>query len=153
LKKPPIVWRFFFRKIAVPMMHIEECFGYYVIGSNWIQIARMSTQKVFIFWVTPLFYESICWLLKHPDIKLVGATSNYATVPADLLQKKPNTILIEDTGEQHREMVMEYLDTLPWTIKIILLGLRDKELVIYHHEQRSMVQTEDLLQLILSELR
>ena len=113
----------------------------------------MSTQKVFIFWVTPLFYESICWLLKHPDIKLVGATSNYAIVPADLLQKQPDTILIEDTGKHHREMIMEYLDTLPWAIKIILLGLMDKKLIVYHHEQRSMVQTDDLLQLILSELR
>jgi len=113
----------------------------------------MSTQKVFIFWVTPLFYESICWLLKHPDIKLVGATSNYATVPAELLQKRPDTILIEDTGKPHREMIMEYLDTLPWAIKIILLGLMDKNLIVYHHEQRSMVQTDDLLQLILSELR
>jgi len=135
------------------MIHMGEGFGYYFIKSNWICIARMSTQKVFIFWITPLFYESICSLLKHPDIKLVGATSNYATVPSDLLQKKPDTILIEDTGQHHREMVMDYLDTLPWTIKIILLGLMDKELVIYHHEQRSMVQSDDLLHLILSELR
>ena len=113
----------------------------------------MSTQKVFIFWVTPLFYESICWLLKHPDIKLVGATSNYAAVLTDIVQKRPNTILIEDTGKQHSEMIMEYLDTRPWAIKIILLGLMDKKLIVYHHEQRSMLQTEDLLQLILSELR
>jgi len=113
----------------------------------------MSAQKVFIFWVTPLFYESIRWLLKHPDIKLVGATSDYAAVPADIVKKKPDTILIEDTGQQHSVMIMEYLDTLPWAIKIILLGLTDNKLVVYHHEQRSMVQSEDLLQLILSELR
>ena len=113
----------------------------------------MSAQKVFIFWVTPLFYESICALLKHPNIKLVGATSNYAAVPADIVQKKPDTILIEDTGQQHGVMIMEYLETLPWAIKIILLGLTDNKLVVYHHEQRSMLQTEDLLQLIQSELR
>ena len=135
------------------MMHTGKSFGYYFIRSNWICVARMSTQKVFIFWVTPLFYESIYWLLKHPDIKLVGATSNYDTVSADLFQKKPDTILIEDTGKHHREMIMEYLDTLPWTVKIILLGLMDKKLIVYHHEQRLMVQTDDLLQLILSEMR
>lgn len=113
----------------------------------------MSVQKVFIFWVTPLFYESICLLLKHPDIELVGATSNYAAVPADIVQKKPDTILIEDTGQQHSVMIMEYLDSLTWAVKIILLGLTDNKLVVYHHEQRSMMQTEDLLQLIHSELR
>lgn len=135
------------------MMHTGEGFGYYFFRINWICVSRMSTQKVFIFWVTPLFYESIYWLLKHPDIKLVGATSNYTTVPSEIFQKKPDTILIEDTGKHHREMIMEYLDTLPWAIKIILLGLMDKKLIVYHHEQRSMVQTDDLLQLILSELR
>ena len=113
----------------------------------------MSTQKVFLFWVTPLFYESICWLLKHPDIKLVGATSDYAAVPADIVQKKPDTILIENTGQPNSEMIMEYLDTLPWAVKIILLGLTDNKLAVYHHEQRAMVQSDDLLQLILSELR
>jgi len=113
----------------------------------------MSAQKVFIFWVTPLFYESLSWLLKRPDIELVGSTSDYAAFSADIVQKKPDTILIEDTGKQHSGMIMEYLDTLPWAVKIILLGLSDNKLVVYHHEQRSMVETEDLMQLILSELR
>lgn len=135
------------------MVHTGKGIRYYFIRPIWIRNGDMSTQKVFIFWVTPLFYESICWLLKHPRIKLVGASSDYATVPAVLLQKKPDTILIEDTGRQHSEMVMEYLDTLPWAIKIILLGLMDNKLIVYHHEQRSMLQTEDLFELILSELK
>ena len=113
----------------------------------------MSTQKVFIFWNTPLFYESISWLLKHPNIKLVGSTSNYSMAYADIARKMPNTILIEDTGEHHSEMIMKYLESLPWAIKIILLGLTDDKLIVYHHEQRSLVQTNDLLQLIQSELK
>jgi len=113
----------------------------------------MSARQVFIFWDTPLFYESICSLLKRPDIKLVGTTSNYAAVTTDIVRKKPDTILIEDTGKHHSEMIMKYLDILPWAIKIILLGLTDKRLVVYHREQRTIVQTEDLLQLILSELK
>lgn len=113
----------------------------------------MYTRKVFIFWVTPLFYESMCWLLKHPDIKLVGATSNYYVDYADIVKTKPNTILIEDTGKHLIEMVMQYLDAVPGAIKIVLLGLADNKLIVYHHEQRSMVQTEDLLQLILRDLR
>lgn len=135
------------------MMHTGEGFEYDFIRSNWICTDHMSTQKVFIFWVTPLFYESICMLLKRPNIILVGSTSNYATISAEIVTKKPDTILIEDTGKHHSEMIMEYLETLPWAIKIILLGLTDNKLVVYHHEQRSMVQTEDLLRLILSELR
>ena len=135
------------------MIHTREGFGYYFTRPIWICDVHMNTRQVFIFWITPLFYESICWLLKHPDIKLVGSTSNYSTAFADIERTKPNTILIEDTGKQLSKMVMEYLDTLPWAINIILLGLTDKNLVVYHHEQRTMVQTDDLIQLILSELR
>jgi hypothetical protein len=113
----------------------------------------MSTQNVFIFWTSPMFHEFICRTLKHPKIKFVGATSDYAAVSADLVKIKPDTILIEDMGEHHYEMVREYLDTFPWAIKIILLSFNDKKLLVYHHEERSMVQTEDLLELILSELR
>ena len=113
----------------------------------------MSTQNVFVFWVSPLFYELICRALKHPNIKFVGATSDYATASDDIFEKKPNTIIIEDADKHYGEIVREYLDTFPWAIKIILLGFRNNKLVVYHHEQRSMVQTEDLLQLILSELR
>lgn len=113
----------------------------------------MSTNKVFIFWVTPLFYESVSWLLKHPNIKLVGSTSDYSVACSNIASKKPNTILIEDTGNQHSEMIMEYLESLPWAIKIILLGLTNNKLTVFHHEQRAMAQTDDLLQLILSELK
>lgn len=114
---------------------------------------NMPTQNIFIFWHSPLFYESICRTLKHPNIKFVGATSNYDTASAEIIEKRPNTLLIEDTGKNRIEMVRDYLDIFPWAIKIILLGFKDNKLVVYHHEQRSMVQTEDLLQLILSELR
>jgi hypothetical protein len=152
-EKPPINWRFFFREIAFLIVPQGQELCIILFEPVWICIVHMPTQKVFLFWVTPLFYESICSLLKHPKIKLVGATSNYAAIPADVVQKKPDTILIEDTGQHHSEMIMKYLDTLPWAVKIILLGLADNKLVVYHHEQRSMVQTEDLLQLILSELR
>jgi len=113
----------------------------------------MSTQNVFIFWTSPLFYESLCRTLKHPNIKLVGATTNYSTVYADIVAKRPNTILIEDAGQPHADVVRNFLDTFPWAIKIILLGFKNNKLNVYHHEQRSMLQTDDLLKLILSELK
>ena len=111
----------------------------------------MSTQSVFIFWESPLFYESVSWLLRHPNIEVVGATSNYALISADIASKKPNTILIEDTGRQSNRMVWEYLDSIPWELKIILLSFNDNKLNVYHHERRTMIQTDDLLGLILSE--
>lgn len=134
------------------MMHTGEGFGYYLIKPNWNWNAPMPAQNVFVFWVTPLFYESISRSLKHPDIKFVGATSNYAAVSADISRKRPSTILIEDAGEQHNRMLSEFLNTFPWAIKIIFLGFNDNKLMVYYHEQRSIAQTDDLLQLILSEL-
>jgi hypothetical protein len=113
----------------------------------------MSIQNVFIFWASPLFYESLVRTLIHPNIKLVGATSDYTTISVDIANTKPNTIIIENVSKHHSAMVRDILDTFPWTIKIILLSFKDTKLGVYHHEQRSMMQTDDLLQLILSELR
>jgi len=113
----------------------------------------MSSQSVYLFWDSPLFYESVSWLLKHPDIKLVGSASNFNSASADIERKRPDTILIEDTGNQPGELVKKYLELFPWTLKIILLSFNDNKLNVYHHEQRTMVQIEDLLQLIRSELR
>ena len=113
----------------------------------------MSTQSVYIFWTSPLFFESVSRLLKHPEIELVGSTSNYEIIPADIITKKPTTILIEDTGMQPGEMVKGYLNSTAWAVKIVLLSFNDNKLNVYHHEQRSMMQTEDLLQLIMSELK
>jgi hypothetical protein len=134
-------------------MHTRDVFGYYSMRPHWNCADSMPTQNVFVFWFSPLFYESICRLLTHPNINLVGATSDYTAVSADIVRMKPNTILIEDTGMHHHEMVNEYLELIPWAIKIILLSFNDKKIVVYHHEQRTIVQTDDLRQLILSELR
>ena len=112
----------------------------------------MSTQNVFIFWISPLFYESIAGLLRHPNIKLVGATSDYATISSEIIKTRPNAILIENTDKDHIEMVSKYLEKIPWAVKIILLGFKDNKLNVYQHEQRSMAQTEDLVQLIIGEL-
>lgn len=110
----------------------------------------MITKDVFIFWVTPLFYESMSWVLKHPNIKLIGATSSYDHITKELEIAKPNIILIENTGQHLVEMIMEYLNALPHSVKIILLGFSDNKLVVYQHEQRIMAQVEDLLSLILN---
>lgn len=134
-------------------MHTGARYEYYLIKPYWDRYANMSTQNVYVFWDTPLFYESISWLLKHPDIRVVGETSNDEIVFADIAMKRPNTILIEDTGIDRNEMARECLNSIPWAIKIILLSFNNNQLNIYHHEQRTMVQSEDLLQLVLSEFK
>lgn len=148
----PNYWHFFFREIVSRMMHIRDLFRYYLIKSKRICDVYMSTQNVFIFWVSPLFYEAVAGFLKHPKINLVGSTSNYAALSSDIVRTKPNIILIENTDKPHSEMIREYLDSIPWTFKIILLGFNDNNINVYHHEHRSMVSMDDLLQLILDEL-
>jgi len=124
-----------------------------ISGDQYAFGGPMSVQQIFILWFTPLFYDSLRWLLKHPDIKFVGATSNYSAAHTEIHYAKPNIILIENNGKVHNEIVMDYFDTSHGAIKIIFLGLTDTKLDVYHHEQRSLDKTEDLLELILSELR
>jgi DNA-binding NarL/FixJ family response regulator len=109
----------------------------------------MSIRQVYVIWTHPLFHESIRLLLKHPDIQFVGADSDYAAAQDEISHLRPNTILIEDVGEGETNQAMNVLKSCPWNVIVILISLTDNQLNLYHHEQRTVGQTEDLLQLVL----
>jgi DNA-binding NarL/FixJ family response regulator len=111
----------------------------------------MPIRRVFIIWTHPLFHEAVCLLLKHPEIKLLGADSDYETAHEQILELQPDTIIVEEGGESIPSEVMSYLDTYPWNLRVTFLNLTDNQLNMYQHEQRTMGRADDLLQLILSE--
>ena len=110
----------------------------------------MTARRVFVIWTHPLFHESISLLLKHPDVEWVGATSDHAAALEQITSLQPDTILIE---EEHGDVAAEALKILEASaaaVRIIRLSLADNELSVYHREQRTVGQAEDLLRLIQS---
>ena len=109
----------------------------------------MSIRRVYVIWTHPLFHESIRLLLKHTSIHFVGANSDYITAQGEILNLRPDTILIEDVDEGETNQAMKVLKSCPWNVTVVLISLTDNQLNLYHHEQRTVGRTDDLLQLIL----
>jgi DNA-binding NarL/FixJ family response regulator len=107
-------------------------------------------RRVFVIWTHPIFHESVRLLLNHPEVELVGATSDYLAAQDEILSLQPDTVLVEEVGESVRAEVMEILEASSWSVRVIGLSLADNSLRIYHREQRTVAQGEDLLQLVLS---
>ena len=111
----------------------------------------MPMRRVFIVWTHPLFHEAVCLLLKHPEIKLVGANSDYKAAHEQILELQPDTIVVEEGDEGVPIDVMKYLETYPWNLRVTFLNVTDNQLNMYQHEQRTRGQAGDLLHLILRE--
>jgi hypothetical protein len=111
----------------------------------------MATQRVFVIWLHPIFYESVRLLLNHPAIQWVGATSDHTTVKDEILNLRPDTVLIEEEVEgDFLAKIVEILEACPWNMRVVGLGLADNKLTVYHREQRVAGKVDDLLDLILS---
>ena len=109
-------------------------------------------RRVFIIWTHPLFHETVCLLLGHPQIEIVGTNSEYAAARGEMETLRPDTIIIEETGEKEAptdtKVSWEILEHSSWNPRVIRLSLDDNELWVYHHERRTMKKSEDLLRLI-----
>ncbi len=109
------------------------------------------TRRVFVIWTHQLFHESVRLLLNHPEVEWVGETSDHQAVQDEIIKLEPDTILIEEIEGSIPSEVMEILGTCHWGVRVIGLNLTNNKLSIYHREQRTVRQAEDLLRLILSD--
>lgn len=113
----------------------------------------MTSKQVFVIWTHQLFQKSLALLLDHPQIELLGETCDYDSATQDIQRLRPNTVLIEETGDSKPKELINRLQSLPWNVRILSLNLMDNQLNFYHHEQRMMGNSEELVQVILSEMR
>jgi DNA-binding NarL/FixJ family response regulator len=114
----------------------------------------MSTHRIYVIWDHPLFYEAVRLLLQHPDILWMGAASNSQEALAQIASLHPDTVLIEEVEDNtNLSRLMGILDTgaavsSAGDMRIFFLNLENNELRIYHREQKTVAQAEDLLHLI-----
>ena len=113
----------------------------------------MPPQQVFVIWTHPLFQKSLTLLLDHPEIEIVGETCNYESAPQHIEKLRPNTVLIEETGADEMQGLISSIYGMPWDMRILFMNLMDNQLNFYHHERLIMSNIEDLVQIILNEMR
>ncbi len=111
----------------------------------------MKSRQVFVVWTHPLFYTSLRLILDDPNINLMSAASDYAAAHAQIMSLQPDTIIVEEGGEDISTEVMALLQICPSGGRIIGLNLIDNQLSVYHREHRIVGEAEDLLHLIQSD--
>ncbi len=110
----------------------------------------MTSHQVFVIWKHPLFHESVRLLLKHPDVNLVGSSSDYTNAYEQIQSLQPDTILMEAAEKLYSDEVVKLLESCPWSLRVMLISLGDNQLSMYYREQKTVGKVDDLLHLIIS---
>lgn len=110
----------------------------------------MTGQRVFVIWTHSLFHEAVRQLLNHPEIELVGASSDHSTAQAEIAESKPDTVIIE-TPEGNELSIIETMTILREGPRVIRLSLSDNELSVYHRKNQTVADPGDLLRLVLNQ--
>ena len=110
----------------------------------------MENCLVFVIWTNPLFYESTRALLNHPEIQLVGASSDFSQARMEIAALRPNVVIIEGSSVSN-SIDCETLPILKSGSRVIQMSLDDNELNLYQHQRRTLAKAEDLRAMILEE--
>ena len=108
-------------------------------------------RRVFIVWKNPLFYESVRLLLRHPEIDIIGETANFADAQDIIGRLRPDTVIVEELGNEVPAEVLAVLERSKWHTRIIGFSLDDNRLNLYHREERTAAEAADLLHLVNSD--
>lgn len=111
----------------------------------------MTGRRLYVVWTHPIFHESVRLLLNHPSVEWVGAASDCEVGLSEILALKPDTILMEETEEACRFRATDILEVAPWNVRVLSMSLNENRLSIFHREQKTVGQAEDLLHLVLNE--
>ncbi len=110
----------------------------------------MATRRVFVIWTYPLFLEAVRRLLAGHDIEWVGDSSDHAAAREQLARLGPDTVLVEE-GKDVLTEIVQILEADTKAIKVIRLSLATNALSVYHREERTIAQADDLFHLVRDE--
>ncbi len=110
----------------------------------------MKSCLVFVIWTYPLFLESLRALLDHPEIRLVGASSDFSQAQKEIAALRPHVVIIEGSSASS-PIDCETLPILKSGSRVIQMSLDDNEINLFQHQHRTLAEAEDLLTMILEE--
>jgi DNA-binding NarL/FixJ family response regulator len=107
----------------------------------------MVKSSVFIIWNNPLFHEAIRLLLRHPNIKIIGATTDHDDAQTQIAKLHPDIVILETSsgGEELNGETFSILRTGP---KVVCLGLADNALRLYQRREKIIDHPDELLNFI-----
>lgn len=110
-------------------------------------------RRVFITWSHALFHRSVCALLDHPQLTIVGDSQGAEAAQAALETLHPDTIIVEIVGAEATGGidVLRLLQTGSWNPRLICVSLQDNTVQIYRRQPYTLEESQDLLHLVLGE--
>ena len=107
--------------------------------------------RVYLVFRNQLFSDAVHAVLQtHPEIELVGATSEPEQVTADVAALTPDVILLEETGGRPVMSEVHTLLSSPIPYRLITLRLDEDGMHVWSQTWRRTVQPEDLVQAIVA---
>lgn len=110
----------------------------------------MARQKIYTIWSNPIFRDSLRILLAHPEILWLGDQTDINRAVEDILQQKPDTVLVESGENANPAMLIHKLEKKDFQLQIIGLNIDTNEVILFHRDYRSVFHERDLLHFVLS---
>ena len=110
----------------------------------------MSSRRVIVIYVNPLFRDSVLMLLRHPNVKCVGVVRSDEVIAEEVSSMEPDTILVEETEGYVSDEVMSVFEGPEFRGRLVSFSMDDNKLRVYQREEWAAIQADDLLHLILS---
>jgi hypothetical protein len=135
------------QQLAAIALHKSDLIG----NQSGIRGYRMARRRIFVIWTHPIFHESVRLLLNHPDVEWIGAATDLITAQPEIFDLKPDTILVEEMEEGTSATAIKVLEDVPWNVRVVSVSLAMNKLNVFHREQKTVGQADDLLHLVLNE--
>ena len=112
----------------------------------------MVIKNVYVIWTHPLFHVSIRALLDHPEIELIGSSSDWIIALEEIAESKPEIIIIEEDDLEINTSInlMVNLGSNHPDYHIIGLNINDNKLNVFHHQEQKVMEVDDLMRLVLN---
>jgi AmiR/NasT family two-component response regulator len=108
-------------------------------------------RRVFIVWVNPLFVNSLRFILRHPEIEWAGSAVDDENLPEQIAALKPDTVLVEGVDEDRIQKVTNILAYSQGNMRVIGLNLSNNQITVCNIGQDSLINVDDLINLVLKE--
>ncbi|MCL4486659.1 MAG: hypothetical protein M1570_00830 [Chloroflexi bacterium] len=108
----------------------------------------MALPRVYLICANQLVCEAVNVLLRREGVTLLGMETDTEVALAQVSELKPDVVLGaggDEAAESSLTRTLARLVSEKGPLRVIRLGLADKELYIYHQEHRRLVDVRDLL--------
>lgn len=107
--------------------------------------------RVYLVFRNRLFGDAVCAVLRtHPEIELIGATTEADQAMLEVAALAPDVILLEETEEEPAMHIVNAILSSPTPCRVITLRLDEDGMHVWSQTWRQTVRPQDLVEAIVT---